>query len=123
MSENATSSIELSLPSKETPENAAAPRPYQRKVRLALTRREAVLVRRAMLRLAADSVARANAGLDKTKTSMSLCRNVYRKTATAIERRDRGQRAKEAKTIRSKPPVLPGQTIEDVPLAELEGLV
>ena len=69
---------------------------YQRRVKTTFTRLEAEVVRQALLRLSADPVARANAGLDGTKTTASRCRNAWKKIDRSVQRRDEAMRAKQS---------------------------
>lgn len=69
---------------------------YQRRVRVTLTRHEAEVVRQALLRLSADPVARAQCGLDTSKTVMKRCQAAWRRIESATQKRDQAMAAKVA---------------------------
>jgi hypothetical protein len=71
---------------------------YQRKVRVTLTRAEAELLRRLLLRVSTDKLAAqpyCQYGLG-VKTIMNRFKNVWRKLDRQIDKRDDKQRAKES---------------------------
>jgi len=79
---------------------------YQRRVRVTFTRPEAEVIRQALLRLSADPVARANAGLDSTRTTMNRCKSAWRRIEGAVQKRDRAMAAKLVRHEKDNPPLV-----------------
>lgn len=104
-------------PTSPSPETSGtrrvSKRPYQRKVKLALSRHQAAVVRDLMLTLASGGAVDPDA---LTGDQRRVCKVAYRAFESSIDRRDRAQRMKEYKSLPPEPILV----TEDVPFQEME---